>query len=89
MNQEVRDGKFAFVVYSVEGAPEIHGTARPYEVLHPQGEYIVVHMTVSNTEPPNPNDNDPSQKHRDRNSMRQIKSWRLAVRRSVQTEPQP
>ena len=54
MGQEVRDGHMAFVVRSVERVPSIHRTSGlgPDDVYQSKGEYIVVHMTISNTDAP-------------------------------------
>jgi hypothetical protein len=56
MGQQVRDGHMAFVVRSVERAPAIHRTTGSgfNDVYQAQGEYIVVHMTISNTDVPDP-----------------------------------
>lgn len=55
MGQQVRDGHMAFVVRSVERAPAIERTTGfGNDVYRAQGEYIVVHMTITNTDAPDP-----------------------------------
>lgn len=55
MGQQVRDGHMAFVVRSVERAPAIERTTGfGNDAYRAEGEYIVVHMTITNTDAPDP-----------------------------------
>jgi hypothetical protein len=48
IGQEVRDGKFAFVVESVHRSKVAGDPSNPYMTVTPQGEFINVHMIVQN-----------------------------------------
>jgi archaellum component FlaG (FlaF/FlaG flagellin family) len=48
VNQEGRDGKFAFVVTSVDPAKTAHDPSNPSIQQSAQGMYVNVHLTVKN-----------------------------------------
>lgn len=48
IGQEVRDGKFAFVVNSVDRSKTAGNPSNEFEIVTAQGEFINVHLTVSN-----------------------------------------
>jgi hypothetical protein len=48
IGQEVRDGKFAFVVNSVDRSKTAGDLSNEFETVTAQGEFLNVHMTVSN-----------------------------------------
>jgi hypothetical protein len=48
LNQEVRDGRFAFVVTSVYTAKTAHDPTNPSIQQTAQGTYVNVHLTVKN-----------------------------------------
>jgi Domain of unknown function (DUF4352)/Protein of unknown function (DUF2510) len=48
IGQEVRDGKFAFVVTSVDRSQTAGDPSNEFEVVTAQGEFLNVHLTVSN-----------------------------------------
>ena len=48
LNQEVRDGRFAFVVTSVDTAKTAHDPTNPSIQQTAQGTYVNVHLTVKN-----------------------------------------
>jgi hypothetical protein len=49
VGQEVRDGKFAFTVSSVDTSDIAGDPGNEFERVHAQGKFINVHMTVTNT----------------------------------------
>jgi hypothetical protein len=48
IGQEVRDGKFAFVVNSVDQSKTAGNPDNEFETVTAQGEFLNVHLTVSN-----------------------------------------
>jgi cytoskeletal protein RodZ len=48
LGQEVRDGKFAFVVTGVDYASVVADTNNPSATTSPQGIFVIVKMTVTN-----------------------------------------
>jgi hypothetical protein len=48
MNQEVRDGKFAFTVTGLETAKTTGDPSNPFMQTSAQGTYVIVSMTVQN-----------------------------------------
>jgi hypothetical protein len=48
IGQEVRDGKFAFVVNSIDRSKTAGDPSNEFETVTAQGEFINVHLTVSN-----------------------------------------
>jgi Domain of unknown function (DUF4352) len=49
VGQEVRDGKFAFTVTSVDTSPVAGDTSNQFERVQAQGKFVNVHITVKNT----------------------------------------
>jgi hypothetical protein len=49
IGQEVRDGKFGFVVTSVNRSKIAGNPTNPYMTTKAQGEFLNVHLTVTNT----------------------------------------
>lgn len=48
IGQEVRDGKFAFVVNSIDRSKTAGNPSNEFETVTAQGEFLNVHLTVSN-----------------------------------------
>jgi hypothetical protein len=48
LNQEARDGKFAFVVTSVDTAKTAHDPDNPFTQQIAKGTYVNIHLTVKN-----------------------------------------
>lgn len=49
IGQEVRDGQFAFIVTSVDRSKQAGDLSNQFEIVTAQGEFLNVHMTVTNT----------------------------------------
>jgi hypothetical protein len=49
IGQEVRDGQFAFTVNSVDRSKQAGDLSNQFEIVTAQGEFLNVHMTVTNT----------------------------------------
>ncbi len=49
IGQEVRDGQFAFTVTSVDRSKTAGDLSNQFEIVTAQGEFLNVHMTVTNT----------------------------------------
>lgn len=49
IGQEVRDGQFAFTVTSVDRSKQAGDLTNQFEIVTAQGEFLNVHMTVTNT----------------------------------------
>jgi hypothetical protein len=48
VGQEVRDGQFAFTVTSVDRSKQAGDLSNQFEIVNAQGEFLNVHMTVTN-----------------------------------------